>query len=151
MGAVAARLEELESLLITREASCACGQLKIRCVGDPKVVAICHCLDCQRRTGSAFSVHAWFASNQVTLPGSGFSRFSRKANSGREVRFCFCSNCGGTVFWEADLRPDYVAVAVGAFADPTFAAPTEVYFKERSHQLGGPWSDTVSGGPLERS
>ena len=94
-------------------------------------------------------MHAWFASNQVTLPGSGFSRFSRKANSGREVRFCFCSNCGGTVFWEADLRPDYVAVAVGAFADPTFGAPTEVYFKERSHQLGAldqtpcraaPWS-----------
>jgi hypothetical protein len=68
------------------------------------------------------------------LPKFGLRRFSRKANSGREVRFGFCQNCGGTIFWEADLRPEFVAIAVGAFADPAFDAPTEVYFAERRHR-----------------
>lgn len=119
---------------MTREAKCACGQLIVRCEGEPEVVAMCHCLDCQRRTGSAFSVHAWFPSDRVILPTVGLGRFSRKANSGREVRFSFCSDCGGTIFWEADMRPGFVAIAVGSFADPTFAEPTLVYFNHRAHR-----------------
>ena len=119
---------------MTRDGKCACGQLVVRCEGEPDVVAMCHCFDCQRRTGSVFSVHAWFSVSHVSLPKIGFGQFSRKANSGREVRFGFCHNCGGTVFWEADLRPGFVAVAVGAFADPTFAGPTQVYFADRKHR-----------------
>lgn len=118
---------------MTREAKCTCGQLKVCCEGEPDVVAMCHCLDCQRRTGSLFSVHAWFPASQVSLPSDGFRRYSRRTESQREVRFAFCTNCGGTVFWEADLRPGSFGIAVGAFADPAFAAPTQVYFADRQH------------------
>ena len=83
---------------MTREGKCACGQLVVRCEGEPDVVAMCHCFDCQRRTGSVFSVHAWFSASHVSLPKIGFGQFSRKANSGREVRFGFCHNSGGLFF-----------------------------------------------------
>jgi hypothetical protein len=38
-----------------RTATCACGQLQIVCTGEPMKVSACHCLECQRRTGSPFN------------------------------------------------------------------------------------------------
>nr|WP_246674248.1 GFA family protein [Mesorhizobium sp. B4-1-1] len=49
-----------------RTASCACGQLKISCDGEPRLVALCHCLECQRRTGSTYVIAAFFARSAVT-------------------------------------------------------------------------------------
>ena len=44
--------------MATREAACHCGQLRLEVTGDPFAVSICHCLACQRRTGSAFGMQA---------------------------------------------------------------------------------------------
>ena len=38
-------------------ASCRCGQLKAIVTREPVRVSVCHCLDCQKRTGSAFSMN----------------------------------------------------------------------------------------------
>jgi hypothetical protein len=43
-----------------REAACSCGQLQVTVRGDPVRVAMCHCLECQRRTGSTFGVQAFY-------------------------------------------------------------------------------------------
>ena len=45
----------------------------------------------------------------------------------------FCPTCGTTVFWEADLRPDHVGVAVGAFHDTNFSPPTLSIWEESKH------------------
>ena len=50
-----------------RDAACSCGQLRVRAEGDPFVVSICHCLSCQRRTGSAFGMQAGFRADQVQV------------------------------------------------------------------------------------
>ncbi len=118
-----------------RTAACACGQLRIACTGEPQRVSVCHCLDCQRRTGSAFGVAAFFRRDAVKAEGRE-TTCRRTADSGRGLTFHFCPDCGGTVFWEPDFRPDSVAVAVGAFADPSFPAPEKAVFEERAH----PWA-----------
>lgn len=41
-------------------AACSCGQLQVRVEGDPMRIALCHCLDCQRRTGAVISNQARF-------------------------------------------------------------------------------------------
>ena len=51
--------------MATREAACHCGQLRLEVSGDPFSVSICHCLACQRRTGSAFGMQAGFKADQV--------------------------------------------------------------------------------------
>ena len=48
-----------------REAACSCRQLRLTVEGEPELVSLCHCLACQRRTGSAFGVQAAFTSDQV--------------------------------------------------------------------------------------
>ncbi len=129
-----------------RHAACACGQLRAACEGEPVRVSVCHCLDCQRRTGSAFGVQARFAKEKVTLAGRS-KEFSRLADSGGRGSFRFCPDCGSTVCWSLDGFPDVIAVAVGTFADRSFPPPAiSVYDASRRHA----WVELKPDGPLER-
>ena len=54
---------------MTRTATCRCGQLSATCTGEPVRGSVCHCYDCQKRSGSAFAVQARFPSEAVTISG----------------------------------------------------------------------------------
>lgn len=123
--------------MTARIASCACGQLQVACAGEPQKVSLCHCLECQRRTGSTFGVAAFYARTQASVQGR-TSTYERSSDSGFGIAFHFCPHCGSTVFWEPRRKPDAIAVAVGAFGDPSFPAPTQSVWTERRH----PWVAT---------
>jgi hypothetical protein len=126
-------------------ASCACGGLRVTCTAEPILVVQCHCLACQRRTGSAYGIAALFRRGDVRVEGPSRS-YERPSDSGFPVLFHFCPGCGSTVFWEPSRKPDAVAVAVGAFADPGFPAPTQAIHTQHRHlwvgDLGAVESDT---------
>ena len=128
---------------MAREAHCCCGQLRLACEGDPVRIAICHCIDCQRRTGSVFGTTARFPRAQVTKIEGRSSTFERVADSGNLITFHFCPDCGTTVYWELARFPDVIAVAVGTFADPAFPVPRHSVYERRRHD----WVDI--GLPLE--
>ncbi|MCI0429141.1 MAG: GFA family protein, partial [Rhodospirillales bacterium] len=109
--------------MTTRRASCCCGQLRLTCEGEPVRVSICHCLECQRRTGSVFGTQARFERAQVTAIEGRAAQYVRVGDEGNAITFHFCRECGSTVYWVLSGAPDLVAVAVGAFADPGFPAP----------------------------
>jgi hypothetical protein len=129
--------------MATREAKCGCGQLRLTCEGEPVRISICHCLDCQRRTGSVFGTQARFSRAQVTRIEGRAKDFTRIADSGNEITFHFCPACGSTVYWELSRMPDILAVAIGAFADPGFPAPGVSVYERRQHS----WVETSL--PLE--
>jgi hypothetical protein len=56
--------------------------------------------------------------------------YGRIADSGCQIRFHFCPNCGTSVFWEGDRNPDYSGIAVGCFADLSFLAPASSGYEE---------------------
>ena len=118
----------------TREATCHCGQLRLAVDGDPFVVSMCHCLACQRRTGSAFGMQAGFRAGQVRVEGrfSDFSRISAEEDA-KEHAFHFCPQCGSQVFYTEPTEPDLIVVSVGSFADPSFPPPTESGYDHRRH------------------
>jgi len=118
---------------VEREAACSCGQLRIRTTGAPSVVSSCHCLACQRRTGSLFGAAAFFPRQQIAATEGERSTFRRQAESGAWLAFHFCPKCGSTVFWENERLPDIVSVAVGAFADPHFPAPVRTVWTTTKH------------------
>jgi hypothetical protein len=96
-------------------------------------VSACHCLACQRRSGSAFAVQARFPSERVQVAGR-HGDFVRLADEDGEERvFHFCPECGGTVFYTTGDLPDVIAVPVGAFADPSFPAPRVSHYESRRH------------------
>jgi hypothetical protein len=116
--------------MIVREARCACGALSARTEGDPIRLSVCHCLDCKRRSGSAFSWNATWPADRVVIAGERRS-FTRSSDDGYWGRFHFCPECGVTVAYEIERRPDMISIPAGAFADPALPPPTVEVYDER--------------------
>jgi len=120
--------------MATRRASCSCGQLTVEVEGDPLRVSICHCLACQRRTGSVFGAQARWHREQARIEGDA-TEYVRISDEGDERSFFFCPRCGATVYYWID--PEHIALPVGAFADPNFPAPRRSVWEERMHSWVG--------------
>jgi hypothetical protein len=117
----------------TRDAACSCGQLRLTAEGDPIRISMCHCLACQRRTGSAFGIQARFPSDHVRVVGRHSDYVRASDDGGHAHTFHFCPDCGATVFYTGSYAPDVIAVPIGTFADPSFPAPTVSVFESRRH------------------
>jgi len=115
-----------------RTAACSCGQLRAEVDADPVGVSVCHCLACQRRTGSVFGAQARFAASAVRVSGAS-REFVRVGDEGSHCRFRFCPECGSTVYYTVEGMDGFVAVPVGAFADPQFPGPAISVYEERMH------------------
>jgi hypothetical protein len=120
--------------MITRPAACSCGQLHLVAEGEPIRISMCHCLACQRRTGSAFGIQARFPRDRVTIEGRS-TEYVRISDSGDTRTFHFCPECGATVYYRLSTLPDVIAVPIGAFADPVFPPPRISVYESRRH----PW------------
>src|SRR5262249_22471820 len=130
---------------MSRLATCSCGQLRIACEGEPVRISVCHCLACQKRTGSVFGAQARWPDAQVTVSGKS-STWERIAESGHKVTYRFCPNCGSTLAWVIEGWPGVTAIALGAFADPAFPPPRFSVYEHRKHS----WA-VVLGDDIKRS
>ncbi len=119
-----------------REAACSCGQLRASVRGTPLRISVCHCLDCQRRSGSAFAAQARFPEADVRISGRS-TAYTRIGDEGRRATFHFCPDCGATVHFAIEAMPGLVAIPLGAFADPGFPPPTVSNYEERRHAWVG--------------
>jgi hypothetical protein len=99
---------------------------------DPVRVSVCHCLACKRRTGSVFGAQARFPAGAVTISGAS-RQFVRIGDAGSRALFNFCPNCGATVHYTIEGSKGYIAIPVGAFAEPLFPGPTVSVYEERMH------------------
>lgn len=127
-----------------REGACHCRALRIECRGEPAKVSLCNCRDCQRRTGSLFSVAAFFPREAVrTLAGETMG-YRRPSASGFAVTFHSCVTCGSAVWWEPDRMPHLIGVAAGCFADPDFPMPVQAVWAEDKHK----WLELPAAIPL---
>jgi hypothetical protein len=131
--------------MTSRRAACSCGQLHLTIDREPSRISMCHCLECQRRTGAVISNQTRFRREQVTFAGKS-TAWMRTAESGNALTFHFCPTCGSTVYWESEGFPGYVAVAIGNFADPDFPAPTIAVWEESRH----PWVSLPPDTPPKR-
>lgn len=119
--------------MTTRTASCRCGQLRATVSGEPVRVSVCHCLNCKKRSGSAFAVQARWPKQNVDIEGSS-KTFLKIGDGGTRATFHFCPECGSDVYYEVDGElADLIAIPVGAFDDPFFAAPAFSVWEERKH------------------
>jgi len=119
--------------MVSRTAACSCGQLSVQVEGEPRGVGVCHCLACQRRTGSVFAALASFSA-PFKVSGKA-TEYLRVGDQGAQFLFWFCPVCGTSVFHTEVGHDKSVSVAVGAFADPQFSAPQVSVYDCRRH----PW------------
>jgi hypothetical protein len=116
----------------SRQAACSCGQLTLVAEGEPVRISMCHCLACQRRTGSAFGIQARFPTDRVRIDGRA-NEYVRVSDAGEARTFHFCPECGATVYYQLATAPELIAVPIGAFADPAFPPPRISVHESRRH------------------
>jgi hypothetical protein len=114
------------------KAECQCGKLSAELPGPTPAVVACHCIDCQRRSGSPFGVLAYYAADQVAISGNP-KRFVRPTAGGGAFESYFCPDCGSTVYVKAAKHPALIGIAVGAIADPGFPPPIRSVWEQSKH------------------
>jgi hypothetical protein len=117
----------------THTAACRCSLLKATVTGEPVRVSVCHCLDCKKRSGSAFAAQARWPEEQVQIEGKSRT-WTHFADSGNRITHHFCPECGSTVHFRIEGKFDgLVAIPVGAFDDPYFLSPKFSVWEVRKH------------------
>src|SRR4051795_5768678 len=99
-----------------QEGGCLCGDIRYRVTGGPVRTSVCHCLYCQRRTGSACAVLPFFEAEQVeVLQGRPATWRHVSDESGRWLDNSFCPRCGTGVFLRVERLPGRVGIEGGSF------------------------------------
>jgi hypothetical protein len=109
---------------------CLCGAVKFTVDGTPVRMAQCHCLDCQRASGTGHMSNAIFREADVVVTGETAS-YASASDSGNTLTRHFCPTCGGRVFLYSKARPGMIVMAAGAFDDCNWFEPEIVIFTKR--------------------
>lgn len=113
-----------------REGGCACGAVRYRLSSPPMIVHCCHCLNCQRQTGSAFVINLLIEADRVELLAGAPHPVDVPRSDDRVQRIFRCPRCQVAVFSEYG-RPEVRFVRGGTLNDPTQIAP-DVHIYTRS-------------------
>lgn len=95
-------------------------------------MSVCHCLECQKRSGSVVAAQARWPDDRVVIEGE-YAEYSRIGASGAQTTFRFCATCASTIAYVSDGLPGLTAIPVGAFADPSFPPPHYSVYESRRH------------------
>jgi len=116
---------------------CDCGAVRYHLTSPPMFVNCCHCLDCQRQTGSAFVINAIIEADRVVVEGAEPVPTMMKTDSGRPHEIYRCPTCHVGLWSIYGGRKQFRFVRVGTLEDPRALAP-DAHIFTRSKQ---PWVD----------
>ncbi|MDF2180840.1 GFA family protein [Neptuniibacter sp. CAU 1671] len=105
------------------EGSCQCGNIRLRLLRAPKLIACCHCRECQKLSTSAFSITAVVDACDVEIEGE-LKHWERKAESGNTIAAKFCPHCGNRIYHYHPDKPDVIRLKPTYLEDTRFIQPT---------------------------
>lgn len=128
---------------------CQCGATRFRITGQVKGSSICHCRMCQKAFGAFYAPLVDIGEAKLAWTRGEPKHFQ----SSNHVKRGFCPGCGTPLTYEA---ADGVAIAIGAFDDPSGHPPTIQYgtegklgFVDRLHDLPKrPTTDDIEAAPF---
>ncbi len=115
------------------EGGCQCGALRYRVEGKPVALAVCHCKDCQRASGSAFGMSLIVRRDSFRLLSGEPKSFTKTADSGNQVGCYFCGDCGTRIYHSPSVMPDTLNVKPGTLDDPSWLTPDVHVWTKRKH------------------
>ena len=115
---------------VAREGGCSCGAVRYRLASEPMFVHCCHCLNCQRQTGSAFVINLLIEADRVEVLAGTAQPVDVPRDDGSVQRIFRCPDCQVAVFSEYS-RPEVRFVRGGTLDDPTDTTP-DVHIYTRS-------------------
>ncbi len=106
---------------------CLCGKVRYSTEAEPVFTAICHCKNCQKQAGTAFSVVVAVPKPALAVTGA-LKSFNDKGESGKPVHRNFCPDCGSPITTVVDAMPDMVFIKAGTLDDTSKLKPTMEIF-----------------------
>ena len=105
------------------EGGCQCGAVRYRPSGAPLAVYNCHCKDCQRFSGSAWSMSMPVRATDFEPVGDAVATYERMSDSGRKIVMHFCAHCHTWLWNEPLSAPGLLVVRAGTLDDMNWAVP----------------------------
>ena len=81
----------------TVQGGCNCGSIRYTIPAKPLTVVACHCRNCQRQSGSAYSVNLIVKAKDMSVEGELALYTDNDTNSGNPVLRKFCGKCGSPI------------------------------------------------------
>lgn len=104
--------------------SCLCGHIRYEYAGELGPSSYCHCSDCRKETGSAFTVVTRLREDAFKITtGNSTKCFTKIADSGNQISRHFCPNCGSPIFSKPKKHPGYIWIRSGTLEDPSIVKP----------------------------
>jgi hypothetical protein len=103
-----------------QKGGCRCGAVRFSIQGTPKFVANCHCNECRKSTGAAFTTWVGMKTKQFTWDKGAPKTFE----SSSEIVRNFCGDCGTPLTFESWKYIDEVHILIGAFDEANYFTPT---------------------------
>lgn len=97
---------------------CLCGAIRYEYVGEPVIVAHCHCESCRRHTASPVATFVIVRAAGLRYTAGEPVTFA----SSPSVTRSFCGRCGSPIAYRTERRPDMVDLYAGTLSDPTTVA-----------------------------
>ncbi len=123
------------------DGGCSCGAVRYRLTTAPMFVHCCHCLLCQRQTGSAFAINALIETSRIELLHGSLEVTSMPTESGRPHDIHRCPSCKVAVWSDYGRRPALRFVRVATLDQPHALVP-DVHIFTRSKV---PWVGLPTG------
>ncbi|UNI17004.1 hypothetical protein JDV02_003385 [Purpureocillium takamizusanense] len=98
---------------MTTTGGCACGQIRYEFTGEPAITALCHCTDCQKWTGGAFTSNAIIPRTAFKITKGTPKTWDVRGDTGKINKHFFCTECGSGLWTELELMPDKTCVKAG--------------------------------------
>ena len=104
---------------------CLCGSVRYTCDAESLGQGVCHCKDCQKQSGTAFSIFIDVPREALQLSGRPLKAYTNKGDSGGKVIRKFCDQCGSTVLGEVETHPNLIFINAGTLDNPNNFEPEE--------------------------
>jgi len=106
---------------------CLCGQIRYESDAEPLLAVLCHCINCQKNSGTAYSTNVAIPRGEIIIEGKP-SIYVDSGDTGNVVNRFFCPNCGSALLSESDVLDTLTILKAGTLDDTSWLNPTmEVY------------------------
>ncbi|HTV87489.1 MAG TPA: GFA family protein [Stellaceae bacterium] len=117
------------------EGGCLCGKVRYSGEADPIFSGVCHCTNCQKASGSAFSAVIAVPKPAIAVTGT-VKTFEGKGDSGNATYKRFCPECGSPIQIEAAMMAGVVMIPVGTLDGKSAVNPAMQIYCDSAH----PWA-----------
>jgi hypothetical protein len=115
--------------------SCHCGTVRYESTGKVLRFANCHCDDCRKTNGSAYSAAIVVSSDGFRITAGENALTAYESSPGKHR--CFCSRCGSPICSRMKAKPEIVILRAGTVdGDLAIRPEMHIFVKAKA-----PWYD----------